>query len=265
VLLQGKRILVTGVLTQHSLAFAVARQAQLHGAEIVLSSPGPALSITRLTAERLPVACDVLEMDVTVPEQLDRLGAELDRRWGGLDGAVHAIAFAPAGAMGGRFLSASWDEVATTLRVSAYSLVALANAVGPLLARSGRGALVGLTFDGTRAWPSYDWMGVAKSTLESCGRYLACALGPQGTRVNLVSCGPLRTVAASAIPHFELASQHWRDSAPLGWDAEDTGPAGETVCALLSDHTAGVTGDVVYVDGGAHAVGLSIPDIGVRS
>lgn len=261
-LLQDKRILVTGVLTENSIAAAVARIAQQQGAEVVLTGHGRALSLTRLVAQRLPVSCDVLEMDVTSPEQIEATAAELERRWGAVDGVVHAVGFAPPAAMGGGFLTAPWEDVATALRISTYSFAALGRAFGPLLAKSEHGCLVGLDFDARLAWPGYDWMGVAKAGLESCCRYLAAALGTQGTRVNLVAAGPLRTTAMRAIGGADRLASLWEHNAPLGWDADDASPVGQVVCTLLSPWLPGVTGEVLHVDGGAHAVAFAPEPVG---
>lgn len=257
-LLDGKRLLVTGVLTEASIAFATARVAQQEGAEVVLSGFGRALSITERIAKRLPDPPDVLELDVTDPAHLEAVAAELRGRWGALDGVVHAVAFAPQTALGGNFLSASWEDVATTVQVSTYSYAALGRALAPLLAEAGGGAMVGLTFDATVAWPSYDWMGVAKAGLESANRYLARDLGGQGTRVNLVAAGPIATIAAKGIPGFGGINEGWSRRAPLGWDTRDTGPVARVVCALLSDFMPAVTGEIVHVDGGAHAMGADV-------
>ncbi|MEV8021864.1 enoyl-ACP reductase FabI [Streptomyces sp. NPDC086554] len=259
-LLQGKRLLVTGVLTDSSIAYNVARIAQEQGAEIVLTGFGRGLTITRTVAERLPAPCDVLEMDVTEPDHLERVADGLQRRWGRLDGVVHATAFAPASTLGGGFLTARWEDVATAFHVSTYSFAAFGRVFGPLLAASEHGSLVGLDFDADRAWPGYDWMGVAKAGLESCCRYLARELGPQGVRVNLVAAGPLRTVAAKSIEGFAASEQLWPRLAPLGWDVADTEPVGRVVCALLSGWLPAVTGEVLHVDGGAHAIGAPALD-----
>lgn len=254
-LLADKKLLVTGVLTPSSIAFAVARVAQEQGAEVVLSSFGRARSITERSAKRLPDPPDVVELDATDPVHLATVRDELDRRWGRVDGVVHAIGFAPEACLGqddGLF-AATWDEVATALQVSTYSLPALAGGLRPLL---GRGAsIVGLDFDARLAWPSYDWMGVAKAGLESAARYLARDLGPDGVRVNLVSAGPLRTAAARSIPGFSRFEDVWDDRAPLGWDIADAEPAAKAVVALLSDWFPATTGEIVHVDGGAHAIG----------
>ncbi|MHB1738612.1 MAG: enoyl-ACP reductase FabI [Actinomycetes bacterium] len=252
-LLDGRRLLVTGVLTDSSIAFEVARLAQLEGASVVLTSFGRALRITEKIAARLPERAPVLELDVTDPTHLDtlvdRLGAHTDR----LDGVLHSIGFAPPGALGGNFLSTGWEDVATALQVSAYSLKSLAMAVRPLLVPGS--SIVGLDFDATVAWPLYDWMGVAKAALESTARYLARYLGPEEVRVNLVAAGPIRTMAAQGIPGFEGFEGVWGERSPLPWDVTDAGPAARAAVALMSDWFPKTTGEIVHVDGGLHATG----------
>ncbi len=255
-LLAGKRLLVTGVLTEASIAFATARLAQQQGAEVVLTGFGKGLRLTTRVAERLPVAPTVLEMDATDDAQMAEVAAHLHERWGAVDGVVHAIGFAPASAIGGDFMHTPWDDVATAVKVSTYSFASLARVMAPLLAASGGGSYVGLDFDATVAWPSYDWMGVAKAGLESACRYVARELGPQGTRVNLVAAGPLKTMAARQIEGFSSFEDTWSDRAPLGWDVTDTEPVGRVVCGLLSDWMAGVTAEIVHCDGGVHAMGV---------
>jgi meromycolic acid enoyl-[acyl-carrier-protein] reductase len=257
-LLEGKRILVTGVLTEASIAFSVARTAQESGAEVLLSGFGRGMSITKTIARRLPRDADVIELDVTDPEHLSGAADSIDRRWGALDGMVHAIGFAPPAALGGGFLSTPWADVATTLQVSTYSFASLASCLSPLLQKSGGGSVVGLDFDASVAWPGYDWMGVAKAGLESCCRYLARDLGPNGTRVNLVAAGPLRTMAAKSIDGFDQFTDVWPHRAPLGWDVTNAEPVGRVVCTLLSDWMPAVTGEIVHVDGGAHAMGAEL-------
>ena len=257
-LLDGKRLLITGVLNDASIAFSVARLAQDAGADIVLTGFGRGMRITERVAGKLLKPVDVLELDVTQDDHLDRVAGELEDRWGGLDGIVHAIGFAPESALGGNFLSTPWADVATALQVSTYSYAAMGRTFGPLLKAAGGGAVVGLTFDATVAWPAYDWMGVAKAGLESANRYLARDLGGQGTRVNLVAAGPLRTIAARNIAGFSAYENAWAKRAPLGWDVTDPEPVGRVVCALLSDWTPFVTGEMIHCDGGAHAMGADI-------
>jgi enoyl ACP reductase len=255
-LLKGKRLLVTGVLTDDSIAFGVARLAQEEGAEVVLTGVGRGLSLTRRVAKHLPEPPDVLELDVTVPEHLEAVVAELGGRWGALDGLLHSIGFAPASCLGGGFLATPWEDVRVALEVSAYSLKTLAAGFLPLLRAAGGGAVVGLDFDASVAWPGYDWMGVSKAALESTARYLARDLGPHGIRVNLVASGPIRTVAAKAIPGIGRFEEVWSARAPLGWDINDSTAVAKACVALLSDLFPATTGEIVHVDGGFHAMGV---------
>jgi enoyl-[acyl-carrier protein] reductase I len=254
-LLDGKRIVVTGVLTESSIAHSVARIAQEEGAELVLTSFGRAMSVTQRAARRLPKPVDVLELDVTNPEHIEAVQAQLEARWGAVDGVLHAIGFAPEACLGGKFMDAGWPDVSVALHVSAYSLKGLADLARPLMGKAGGGSIVGLDFDATVAWPQYDWMGVAKAALESTSRYLARELGPEHIRVNLVSAGPLRTTAARAIPGFSQFEDVWSGRAPLGWDVRDPDPAARACVALLSDWFPATSGELIHVDGGFHAVG----------
>jgi enoyl-[acyl-carrier protein] reductase I len=251
-ILDGKRILVTGVLTDASIAFHVARIAQQEGANIVLTGFGR-LSLVQRIARRLPDPPPVLELDVTDSAQLASLAERVAEHVDGLDGVVHGIGNAPASALGGNFLNTPWDDVSMALHVSAYSLKSLAMAALPLMKRGG--SIVGMDFDASVAWPAYDWMGVAKAALESTARYLARDLGPQGIRVNLMSAGPLRTMAARSIPGFDQFEGVWSQRAPLGWDLGNAEPAARGCVALLSDWFPATTGEIVHVDGGAHAIG----------
>ena len=252
-LLEGKRILVTGVLAETSIAFSVARLAQEQGAEIVLTSFGRAMRLTERSARRLPVAPPIVELDVTDADHLLALTDDLRKRWGRVDGVLHAVAFAPEACLGGDFLRAEWGDVSTTFQVSTYSLKALATAVLPLM-EFGGGSIVSLDFDARQAWPSYDWMGVAKAALEATARYLARDLGPRNIRVNLVSAGPLRSVAARGIPGFDVMEGAWASRSPLSWDTRDTTPVAKACVALLSDWFPATTGEIVHVDGGFHAI-----------
>jgi meromycolic acid enoyl-[acyl-carrier-protein] reductase len=259
-LLDGKRLLITGVLTDASLAFSVARLAQEEGADIVLSGAGRALSLTRRTARKLPREVEVLEIDVTSPEQLESAGTALAARWDRLDGLLHAIGFAPPDCLGSGMFAADWDDVSTAIQISTYSLKALIDAFLPLLQAAGAdggASVVGLDFDATVAWPVYDWMGVAKAGLESLSRYLAKELGPNGIRVNLVAAGPVRTMAAKSIPGFSAFEDTWADRAPLGWDIHDSTAVAKACLALFSDLFPMTTGEILHVDGGVHAVGGS--------
>jgi meromycolic acid enoyl-[acyl-carrier-protein] reductase len=251
-LLAGKRLLITGVITDQSIAFSTAKLAQEQGATVVLTGFGR-LSLVERIAKRLPEPPPVIELDVQSTEQLDGLADKVREHVDGLDGVVHSIAFAPQSTLGGGFLDAGWEDVSTALHVSTYSYKALAMAALPLMSRGG--SVVGLTFDAQFAWPVYDWMGVAKAGLESASRYLALHLGKQGIRSNLVSAGPLRTMAARSIPGFEQFEDEWVKKAPLGWDLGDQEAAAKAVLALLSDWFPATTGEIVHVDGGFHAVG----------
>jgi enoyl ACP reductase len=255
-LLAGKRLLITGVLTDDSLAFGVAELAQREGARIVLTGAGRGLSLTRRVARKLPDPPDVLELDVTVADHLGAVADDLERRWGGLDGVLHAIGFAPASCLGGGFLDAPWEDVSVALHISTFSLKALTAAMLPLLRAAGGGSVVGLDFDATRAWPSYDWMGVAKAGLESTARYLAKEVGPDKVRVNLVAAGPMRTVAAKSIKGFGAFEEAWQARAPLGWDIGDSSSVAKACTVLLSDWFPMTTGEIIHVDGGYHAMGV---------
>ena len=251
-LLAGKRLLVTGVITDASIAFSVAKIAQESGATVVLTGFGR-LSLVERIAKRLPSPPPVIELDVTDAEHLAGLADKVREHVDGLDGVVHSIGYAPPSCLGGGFLDAPWTDVATALHISTFSYKSLATACLPLMQPGG--SVVGLTFDATKAWPVYDWMGVAKAGLESANRYLASHLGKSGIRSNLVSAGPLRTMAAKSIPGFEQFEDAWAARAPLGWDLTDQEPAARAVCALLSDWFPATTGEIVHVDGGYHALG----------
>ena len=252
-LLDGKRLLVTGVITDSSIAFHAARVAQEQGATVVLTGFGR-LSLVQRIAKRLPQEPPVIELDVTDQSHLDGLADRVREHVDGLDGVLHSIANAPASCLGGGFLDAPWSDVSSAVHVSAYSLKALTVACLPLLSEGG--SIVGLDFDARVAWPAYDWMGVSKAALESVTRYLARDLGSRGIRVNLVSAGPLRTMAAKSIPGFAQMENSWDERAPLGWDVNDATPVAKSICALLSDWLPATTGSVVMVDGGVHATGM---------
>lgn len=251
-ILDGKRILVTGVITDASIAFHVARLAQQEGAEVVLTGFGR-LSLVNRIAKRLPKPAPVVELDVTNGEHLAGLADAVREHVDGLDGVVHSVGFAPEAALGGNFLNTTWEDVATAVHVSAFSLKSLTMACQPLMPNGG--SVVGMTFDATVAWPKYDWMGVAKAALESTSRYLARDLGPKNVRVNVVAAGPIKTLAAKAIPGFEEFEGVWATRAPLGWDVSDPEPTARGVVALLSDWFPKTTGEMVHVDGGVHAMG----------
>jgi enoyl-[acyl-carrier protein] reductase I len=256
-MLAGKKLVITGVITKDSIAFEVARQAQEFGAEIVLTGFGRPRRLTERTAKRLDGPPDVLELDVNKPEDLTALRDDLASRWGRVDGVLHAIAFAPEDALGGRFLDTPAESAMTAFQTSAFSFKALAVALAELYPETGA-SVVGMDFDATVAWPVYDWMGVAKAALEATSRYLARDLGPRGVRVNLVSAGPLGTIAARGIPGFADLASGWERQAPLGWDTSDPTSVAGTVCFLLSDLARGITGEIVHVDGGFHAMGTAL-------
>jgi meromycolic acid enoyl-[acyl-carrier-protein] reductase len=255
-LLEGKKVLVTGVLDRRSIAFSAARLASEQGAEVALSSFGRAMNLTARTAKRLDPEPPVLELDVNKPEDIEAVAQDLRERWGEIDGIVHAIAFAPEDALGGNFLTAGWPSVATALQTSAYSLKALAVGLADIMVEGS--SIVGLDFDARVAWPAYDWMGVAKAALESTSRYLARDLGERGIRVNLVSAGPVKTLAAKGISGFEEIEGEWGRQAPLGWDTGNPEPVGRAVVSLLSDWWPATTGELIHVDGGYHAMGAPI-------
>lgn len=250
-LLKDKTLLITGVLMDSSIAFHVARLAQEQGGTVILTSFGRTMKITQTIAKRLPSTPPVIELDVANQEHLDSLAERLGEHTDRLDGVLHSIGFAPQGAF--NFLDCGWDDVATALQISAFSLKALGVAALPLMGAGG--AIVGLTFDATFAWPVYDWMGVAKAAFESTNRYLARDLGPKGIRCNLVAAGPVRTTAAKSIPGFEQFERTWDERAPLGWNVADAVPTAQACVALLSDWFPATTGEIVHVDGGVHAMG----------
>jgi enoyl-[acyl-carrier protein] reductase I len=253
-MLAGKRLLITGVLTDDSIAWHTARVAQEQGAQVVLTGFGRGISLTRRSARRLPEEAEVFELDINDPDHMDALVADLDAKWDGIDGALHAIAFAPEDALGGSFLETSPASASTAFLTSAFSYKTLTAGLLPLFAKAGGGAMVGLDFDNSHAWPAYDWMGVSKSALQSVNRYLARYLGKERIRVNLVSAGPLATVAAKSIPGFVQFENLWEIRAPLGWDPRDPEPVAKMACVLLSDFAPATSGEIVHVDGGFHAV-----------
>lgn len=257
-LLEGKKLLITGVLTDDSIAWHTARVAQEEGAEIVCTGFGRGLRLTERSVQRLPEECDVLELDINEPSHVEAMANDLDSRWGRVDGALHAIAFAPDDALGGNFLNTPAESAQTAFTVSAFSYKTLAVGLLPLMKKAGGGSLVAMDFDNSQAWPAYDWMGVAKSALQSVTRYLARDLGPHNVRVNAVSAGPLGTVAAKAIPGFATFDQVWKDRAPLTWDTADPDPVARMVCVLLSDWAPMTTGEIVHVDGGFHAIAAGV-------
>ena len=253
-ILTGKRIVVTGVLTDASLAFGVAKLAQEEGAEVVLTGAGRGLSLTQRTARKLPHEAPVFEFDVTDPAHVDSVRASVKAHWGAVDGVLHSIGFAPANCLGEDIMEAQWSDVSVAIQVSAYSLKTLADAFVPLMTSGG--SFVGLDFDNTVAWPAYNWMGVAKAALESTSRYLAKELGGKNIRCNLVAAGPIKTMAAKSIPGFQTFEDVWSDRAPLGWDVNDSTAVARACVALLSDWFPATTAEVIHVDGGYHAMGV---------
>ena len=257
-LLTDHRILVTGVLTDDSLAFGIAKRALEEGATIALSGAGRGTSLTRRTARKLGDVGEVIELDVTDPEQITAAAAEVEQRFGRLDGLVHAIGFAPASCLGSGMFTAPFEDVATAMHISTYSLAALVGGFRPLLAKStavGGASVIALDFDATRAYPMYDWMGVMKAGLESLGRYLAREVGPQAIRVNMLAAGPIRTMAAKSIPGFSIFEDSWAERAPLGWDINDSSAVADTAVAMLSPLMRATSASVIHVDGGAHSMG----------
>ncbi|MEE9416676.1 MAG: enoyl-ACP reductase FabI [Acidimicrobiales bacterium] len=252
-ILDGKRLLITGVLTDTSLAFGVAQLAQAEGAEIILTGAGRGLRLTQRTARKLAVEPTVLELDVSNPEHTASVRAAIAERWDRIDGALHAIGFAPEVCLGDDFMEATWDDVAVAMQVSTYSYKTIADIAVPLMPDGG--SIIGLDFDATVAWPTYNWMGVAKAGLESANRYLARQHGPAGIRFNLVAAGPIRTIAAKSIPGIDDFQQVWESKAPLGWDVRDSSAVAKACVALLSDWFPATTGSMIHVDGGFHAIG----------
>ena len=255
-LLAGKRLLITGVLTPKSIAYAIADACVHNGASVVLTSFGRAMSLTEKSAQRLGLDGPVLELDATKPEQMQAVAHTLHEQWGSLDGVLHAIGFAPDDALGGKFMSTPWESVATAMQVSAFSLKSMAAAFAPLMPNGG--SIAAITFDATVAWPIYDWMGPTKAALESVVRYLARDLGRQGIRVNSMSAGPLETMAAKSIPGFDAIKNAWSSQSPLGWDSSDPSVVAGTIVYLMSDLSRGVTGELIHVDGGYHPMGAPI-------
>jgi enoyl-[acyl-carrier protein] reductase I len=253
-ILDGKNVLITGVLTDASLAFGVAKLAQEEGANVILTGAGRGLRLTERTARKLPVEPEVLEFDVTQPDHVVAVRDHLESTWGRVDAALHAIGFAPESCLGEDFMGAPWDDVKVALEISAFSYKTLAEVVAPLMTEGG--SIVGLDFDATVAWPAYNWMGVAKAALESANRYLARSLGPQNIRCNLVAAGPIRTIAAKSIPAFSEFEDVWDGKAPLGWDVSDSSAVARSTVALLSDWFPATTASMIHVDGGFHSMGV---------
>jgi len=251
--LTGKRLLITGVVTSDSIAFATAARAQELGAEVVLSALDRDRALCQQAARELPITPDVLALDVTRRDSFDALTVELRGRWDTLDGAVHAVAFAPRDALSGDFLAADPAGVSLAFQTSAVSLAGVARLLAGFAPAHGA-SLVGLDFDAAGAWPVYNWMGVCKAALEATSRYLARDLGPLGIRSNLVAAGPLHTRAAGGIPDFQRLLDAWENQAPISWDPADPAPVADAACFLLSDGARAITGEILHVDGGYHAM-----------
>ena len=259
-LLEGKRFVITGVLTDSSIAWHTARVALEQGADIVLTGFGRGMKLTERVAERLPSKPDVLELDINDPDHMAALVADLDERWGAVDGALHAIAYAPDDALGGNFLNTPPESAQIAFMTSAFSLKTLTVGLRPLMQAAGGGSVVALDFDNSKAWPIYDWMGVAKSALQSVVRYLARDLGGDSIRINAVSAGPLATVAAKSIPGFQGLADEWKRRSPLVWDPTDPDPVARMVAVLLSDWAIATSGEIVHVDGGFHAIAAGVDE-----
>ncbi|NEC09478.1 enoyl-ACP reductase FabI [Streptomyces sp. SID7909] len=255
--LDGKKVLVFGVLTEPSMGFQIAKSVMDRGGDVIVANaPGRPSSIMKRIVTRLPKPpVDCLEADITNDEDLAELARNIGKHWDRLDGVVHAVAFAPADALGGNFLNTPFESVATAMSVSAFSLKSLTAHVLPLLEQAERASVVSLTFNATVAWPVYDWMGPVKAALESTNRYLARDLGAKGIRVNAVDSGPITTMAGKSIPGFDSLAEAWPQRAPLGWDTSDASPVADTVAFLLGDDSRAITGQVLHVDGGFSAVG----------
>jgi enoyl-[acyl-carrier protein] reductase I len=259
-LLEGKKLVITGVVTDDSIAWHVARVALEQGADVVLTGFGRGIRLTQRAAKRLPAEVDVLELDINDQTHMEALASDLHARWGKVDGALHAIAFAPQDALGGNFLNTPVESASIAFQTSAFSYKTLAVGLLPLMRAAGGGSLVTLDFDNTQAWPIYDWMGVAKAALQAVTRYLARDLGADKIRVNAVSAGPLATIAAKSIPGFQALEKAWLQRSPIKWDSSDPVPVAQMVAFLLSDWASMTTGEIVHVDGGFHALAAGIDE-----
>jgi len=254
--LQGKRGLVMGVSNARSLGWAIAERLRAAGAELAFSYQGERLKedLEKLTRD-MP-GTRLYQCDVTQEEELQAMFSDLRDTWGGLDYVVHSIAFAPRPAMDGRYIETTRDDWRTALEISAYSLVSVARAAEPLLAE-GSGIVTLTYYAAEKVVPKYNVMGIAKSALEASVRYLAYELGKKGVRVNAVSAGPVRTVAARSIPGFMKMYSRVGEMAPLGRNVthEEVGNLG---LFLLSPLAGGITGETVYVDAGFHIMGMDL-------
>jgi enoyl-[acyl-carrier protein] reductase I len=254
--LSGKTGLVVGVANKRSIAWAIAQAAANAGARLAVTYQGERLEENVRDLGGTLKDPLLLPLDVTDDAQIDSVFERLDREFGGLDFLVHGAAFAPREELSAPFVQTSRNGFRIALDVSAYSLIALARAAMPLMERRGGGSIVTLTYLGsTRVFHNYNVMGVAKAALESSVRYLAADLGPKGIRVNAISAGPIKTLAAAGISGFTDILQHYRDKAPLRRTVDATEVA-DAAMFLLGHAGRAVTAEVLMVDGGFHATGV---------
>jgi enoyl-[acyl-carrier protein] reductase I len=254
--LTGLHGLIIGVANKRSISWSIAQAAQASGARLALTYPSQRLEENvRELAEKLENPL-VLPCDVGSDDQIAALASSLDREFGGLDFLVHGAAFAPSSALDNPFLQTTREDFRIALDVSTYSLIAIARAVQPLMEKRGGGSILTLTYlGGTRVFQGYNVMGVAKAGLETTVRYLASDLGPQKIRVNAISAGPIKTLAAAGISGFSTILQVYRDRAPLRKNVE-LGEVADAAMFLLGPESRGITGEVMMVDGGFHVMGI---------
>jgi enoyl-[acyl-carrier protein] reductase I len=252
----GKCGVIVGVANKYSIAWAIAQATAARGARLAITYQGRFEDHVKKLAQELPQSPVVLPCDVTSDDDIKALFEHVDREFGGLDFLVHGAAFAPPAELDGAFLDTSREGFRTALDISAYSLIALARGAAPLMARRSGGSIVTLTYLGSdRVFPHYNVMGVAKAALESSVRYLAADIGPKNIRVNAVSAGPIKTVAARGISGFSKILQVYPERAPLRRNI-DAAEVAESAAFLLSDAAKGITGEVLMVDAGYHATGM---------
>src|SRR5262245_36201458 len=254
--LNGLHGLIIGVANKRSISWAIAQAAQAAGARLALTYPSQRLEENvRELAGKLENPL-VLPCDVGSDDQIATLASSLEREFGGLDFLVHGAAFAPSSALDNPFLQTTREDFRIALDVSTYSLIAIARAVQPLMEKRGGGGILTLTYlGGTRVFQGYNVMGVAKAGLETTVRYLASELGPQKIRVNAISAGPIKTLAAAGISGFSTILQVYRDRAPLRKNVE-LGEVADAAMFLLGPESRGITGEVMMVDGGFHVMGI---------
>jgi enoyl-[acyl-carrier protein] reductase I len=254
--LTDKTGLIVGVANKRSIAWAIAQAAATAGARLAVTYQGERLeeNVRELTASLINPL--VVPCDVSDDKQIDDLFSSIDREFGGLDFVVHGAAFAPREELSAPFVQTSREGFRTSLDISAYSLIALARGALPLMERRGGGSILTLTYLGSeRVFQNYNVMGVAKAALEAAVRYLAADLGPKNIRVNAISAGPIKTLAASGISGFTSILQHYRDRAPLRRTVE-TAEVADAAVFLLSSAGRAVTAEVLMVDAGYHATGM---------